>query len=128
MVWPVRDIERDRDTIIAIEAHDDRAAATLAGAYLENRLEITIKAHDESSLRAKATFKEKIAAAYRQGIIEEKMRDVLNAIRAIRDEFVHSEQRRPALARSRHGRASRCAPAPRWEILSPRYTTDRDVP
>jgi hypothetical protein len=90
MAWPVRGIEQDRETIMAIEAHDDRAAATLAGAYLEDRLESTIRAHYECTLRPKATFKEKINTAYQKGIIEEKVRDVLNAVRTIRNEFVHS--------------------------------------
>lgn len=61
MTWTVREIERDRETIDAIEGHDDRSAALTAGAYLEDRLTSTVRAHGDAQLRPRATFSEKIS-------------------------------------------------------------------
>src|ERR1700730_7832008 len=90
MSWTVRDIERDRETIDAIEGHDDRAAAVMAGAYLEDRLTSVTNAHVENSLRSRASFAEKIETARRIGIFDENGAAVLHAIREIRNEFAHS--------------------------------------
>ena len=52
MTWTLRDIENDREIVRAIDGHDDRAAAILAGAYLEDRLLATIKTRLVSDAKA----------------------------------------------------------------------------
>jgi hypothetical protein len=90
MTWTVRDINRDRETIDAIDGHDDRSAAMVAGAYLEDRLTSTIQTYAENRLRPRATFREKIETAHRIGIFDENTTKVLDTIREIRNEFGHS--------------------------------------
>jgi hypothetical protein len=90
MSWTVRDIVRDRETIDAIEGHDDRAAAVMAGAYLEDRLTSVIKAHVGNGLRSRASFAEKIEAVRQIAIFDENGATVFHAIREIRNEFAHS--------------------------------------
>jgi hypothetical protein len=46
MTWIVRNIERGREIIDAIDSSDDCAAAIKAGAYLEDRLASLLKARD----------------------------------------------------------------------------------
>ena|ERR1700730_11890352 len=87
MTWTVRDIERDRETIDAIEGHDDCAAAIKASAYLEDRLTTTLEAHD---IRPPSSFRQKIDTATRKGILSDHLASPLHTIREIRNEFAHS--------------------------------------
>jgi hypothetical protein len=89
VAWVVRDIERDREIIDAIEGHDDRSAALAAGAYLENRLTHTIQAHGDNSLKPRATFAAKINTAWRLGIFPTQMAVLLHDVRKIRNECAH---------------------------------------
>jgi hypothetical protein len=100
MTWTVRDAERDRNTINAIEAHDDRSAAILAAAYLEDRLMSTIEARlvPDAKIRKKfftgmgplASFSAKIDLAYLMGTFDQKIAGMLHVIRQIRNEFAHN--------------------------------------
>jgi hypothetical protein len=95
MTWTVRHIERDRGTITAIEAHDDRSAAILAGAYLEDRLMTTIQARLRShpqpmKSEKRLNFWEKIEFARSLCLCDEKIAQILHALRAIRNEFAHN--------------------------------------
>jgi hypothetical protein len=95
MTWTVREIERDRGTITAIELHDDRSAAILAGAYLEDRLMATIQARlvshpQPEQPKRRLSFLEKIDFALSLGIYEERIAQILHVVRKIRNEFAHN--------------------------------------
>jgi hypothetical protein len=95
MTWTVRNIERDRGTITAIEVHDDRSAAILAGAYLEDRLMATIQAGLASRPQPnqpikRLKFAAKIGFARSLGIYDDKTAQILHTLRKIRNEFAHN--------------------------------------
>jgi len=100
MTWTLRDIENDREIVRAIEGHDDRAAAILAGAYLEDRLLATIKTRLVSDAKALkkffagigplVTFSAKIDLSYLLGIFDPKTTEILHTVRSIRNEFAHN--------------------------------------
>jgi hypothetical protein len=98
--WTVRDAKRDRETTDAIERQEDRGAAILAAAYLEDRLTRAIKAQLISDAKITnsffsgmgplATFSAKINLAYLMGIFNETNKDFFHTIRKIRNEFAHN--------------------------------------
>ena len=100
MTWTLRDIENDREIVRAIDGHDDRAAAILAGAYLEDRLLATIKTRLVSDGKALkrfftgigplVTFSAKIDLSYLLGIFDPKTTEILHIVRSIRNEFAHN--------------------------------------
>jgi hypothetical protein len=100
MTWTIRDAERDRATTDAIDQLDDRGAAILAGALLEDRLTIAIKARlisDPKVMRALftgmgplATFSAKIKLAYLMSIIPKPISKCADTVRKIRNEFAHN--------------------------------------
>jgi hypothetical protein len=99
MTWTVSSIERERDTITAIDRHDDRSAAILAGAYLEARLTSAIEAHlvaDKkvinkffAGIGPLATFSAKIDLAYLIDLYPKEITEKLHVIRKIRNYFAH---------------------------------------
>ncbi len=100
MTWTVRDAKRDRETTTAIERQEDRGAAILAGAYLEDRLTLAIKARLISDRKTTnsfftgmgplANFSAKINLAYLMGIFNQTNKDFFHTIRRIRNEFAHN--------------------------------------
>ncbi len=82
-MWTTRS-DKDRMTIEEIERQDDRGAAILAGAYLEDRLTIAIKERLIPDTRTQnelfggmgplATFHAKIELAYLMGVIDARTR------------------------------------------------------
>ena len=100
MTWTVRDAKRDRETTDAIERQEDRGAAILAAAYLEDRLTLAIKARLISDTKVTnsffsgmgplATFSAKINLAYLMGIFNTTNKDFFHTIRNIRNEFAHN--------------------------------------
>jgi hypothetical protein len=99
MPWTVRDAKRERATIENIEKGDDRSAAILAGAYLEDRLTSAIKVRliSDAEVHGKifkgygplATFSAKIDLAYLMRILDRNTRDGFHTIREIRNRFAH---------------------------------------
>jgi hypothetical protein len=88
MSWTVRNIERDRGTITAIEVHDDRSAAILAGAYLEDCLMGTIQARlashpQPNQPKKKLNFASKIDFARSLGIYDDKIAQILHTLRSM---------------------------------------------
>jgi hypothetical protein len=99
MTWTVRNANRDRKTTDAIERLEDRAAAILAAAFLEDRLTSAIKARLAADTKAQnkffkypgpvSTFAAKIDLAYLMNILDAGTRTGLHAIRDIRNKFAH---------------------------------------
>jgi hypothetical protein len=74
MTWIVRNIERDREIIDAIDGSDDCAAAIKAGAYLEDRLASLLKARD---IPPPSSFWKKIEAARPHELFTEELAERL---------------------------------------------------
>jgi hypothetical protein len=97
-MWTTR-TDKDRLTIEEIERQDDRGAAILAAAYLEDRLTLSIKerliadsiAQNElfEGMGPLATFHAKTELAYLMGIADARTRLHLRTIRKIRNLFAH---------------------------------------
>jgi hypothetical protein len=99
MSWSVRDLDADTATVIEIEEQTDRAAAIVAGSYLEDFLAAMIRStftQDDKVLNQffngmgpLATFSAKIDMAYLLHLVDEDNRKRLHQIRRIRNEFAH---------------------------------------
>ena len=99
MAWTIRDAKRELAIIERIENGEPRAAAVLAGAYLEDRLTDTLRSRmvQDRKLLGKffkgygplATFSAKIDLAYLLGIAPEPLFSRLHTIREIRNRFAH---------------------------------------
>jgi DNA-binding MltR family transcriptional regulator len=97
-MWTTRS-DKDQETIEEIERQEDRGAAILAGAYLEDRLTLAIKERLVSDFKAQdtffggmgplATFHAKIELSYLMGILDVRTRALLQKIRKIRNLFAH---------------------------------------
>src|SRR5215204_223784 len=97
-MWTTR-TDKDRLTIEEIERQDDRGAAILAGAYLEDRLTMAIKERLIADTKAQdalfggmgpfATFHAKTELAYLMEIVDVRTRRQLSVIRKIRNLFAH---------------------------------------
>lgn len=82
-----------------LAAESDRAAALLAGAYLDSRLELLLRSRlvsDEPMIRklfesngALSTFSSRISIAYGAGLIAQRTALDLHLVRAIRNDFAH---------------------------------------
>jgi hypothetical protein len=99
MSWTVRESDADFATVVEIEEQTDRAAAIIAGSYLEDFLAAAIRSkftQDEKVLNQffngmgpLATFSAKIDMAYLLHLVDEDNRKRLHQIRRIRNEFAH---------------------------------------
>jgi hypothetical protein len=101
MSWTMRD-GLDPDTIDEIEKQNDRGAAIIAGALLEDFVVDAIKTRllpDEkvidqflTGMGPLATFSAKIDMAYLLKIVTSDCRRVMHIIRRVRNEFAHGLQ------------------------------------
>jgi hypothetical protein len=99
MSWIVREGDADPNTVREIEEQTDRAAAIIAGSYLEDFLAAAVRSkltQDEKVLNQffkgmgpLATFSAKIDMAYLLHLVDEEDRKRLHQIRRIRNEFAH---------------------------------------
>jgi hypothetical protein len=99
MPWTLRDAKRESAIVDNIDKGDDRSAAILAGAFLEDRLTLAIKTRLIPDLQVQgklfkgygplATFAAKIDLAYLMGILNKNSRNVFHTIREIRNRFAH---------------------------------------
>jgi DNA-binding MltR family transcriptional regulator len=99
MPWTYRDGERDKATTDEIDRQEDRAAAIIASAYVEDRLALAIKARLIADIQVTnpmfngdgplATFSVKINMAYLLGLITKRQRETLHIIKKIRNLFAH---------------------------------------
>jgi hypothetical protein len=98
-MWTLRDTEKDNETVQQIDREGDRAAAILAGGYLEDRLMIAIQSRLIQDKRVinqffrgigpLATFSAKIDLAYLLAILDERTQKHMHIIRRIRNEYAH---------------------------------------
>jgi DNA-binding MltR family transcriptional regulator len=96
----VGDIWHDQTIVEEIDRQEDRGAAIIAGAFLEDFIGETIKARfvrDEVAVKKLfggfgplATFSAKIEVAYLMGLISKHSRTLANSIRNIRNDFAHN--------------------------------------
>jgi len=99
MPWTLRDAKRESAIVDNIDKGDDRSAAILAGAFLEDRLTLAIKTRLIPDLQVQgklfkcygplATFAAKIDLAHLMGILNKNSRNVFHTIREIRNRFAH---------------------------------------
>jgi len=99
MTWTLRDAKRERGIVDKIDQGDDRSAAILAEAFLEDRLTKAILARLKEDkivvgemfkgYGPLASFKAKIDLAFLMSIIETPMHVNLHRIRKIRNRFAH---------------------------------------
>src|SRR3954451_5341598 len=99
MTWTLRDAKKERAITDRIEQGDDRSAGILAGAFIQDRLVMAIKArmiNDKTvyGLVFKgngplANFSSQIDIAYLLGILNEYIREHMHRIREIRNRFAH---------------------------------------
>lgn len=101
MSWTIRGTG-DPETIREIDRQEDRGAAVIAGAYLEDFLFSAIKERftDDapvvnaffSGMGPLATFNAKIEMAYLLRIVSKECRAKMHTIRRVRNEFAHNLQ------------------------------------
>jgi hypothetical protein len=94
MTWTLRDARRERAITDKIDAADDRSAAILAGAFIQDRLikALTAQFRNDSRTLKKvlkgygplSTFQGQIDIAFLLRIIEEETKDKLHKIRDVR--------------------------------------------
>jgi DNA-binding MltR family transcriptional regulator len=99
MTWTLRDANRERKIVDKINEADDRSAAILAEALLEDRLTKAILARlrEDKVVVGEmfkgygplASFKAKIDLAFLMGLIEPPFHSYLHIIREIRNRFAH---------------------------------------
>lgn len=99
MNWTVRN-GLDPDTVEEIDRQEDRAAAIIAGAYLEDFVADAIKTRllsDEqvindffNGMGPLATFSAKIEMAYLLNVTTKECRQVMHIVRKVRNEFAHN--------------------------------------
>jgi DNA-binding MltR family transcriptional regulator len=99
MTWTLRDAKQDQEIVEKIDGGDDRSAAILAEALLEDRLTKCLLAHlkDDNVVVGKmfkgygplASFGAKLDLAYLMEIINERELQVLNRVKEIRNRFAH---------------------------------------
>ncbi len=100
MAWVIRNIKRDVQIAKEIDRQEDRGAAIVAGAYLEDFILEALKRRlvpDTAVLNEfftgmgpLATFSAKIEMAYLMRLVDKENRQRMHAIRRIRNEFAHN--------------------------------------
>jgi DNA-binding MltR family transcriptional regulator len=100
MVWILD--KYDDETIKQLDRHDDRSAAILAAACLEDRLEQVLRTAFEphktivdamlKGYGPLASFKSKIDLCFALGMIDENLYKIMNRNKEIRNEFAHRPQ------------------------------------
>ena len=101
MGWTVT-CDEDKAIIDEIHAQTDRGAALIAGAYLEQRLVLALKARmnrneavENELFRTSGplgTFSAKISLALLMGIIDANTHRILKTIKEIRNDFAHNAE------------------------------------
>jgi hypothetical protein len=98
--WTMRGDAADLETLNEIERQEDRGAAVIGGAFLEDYLVDALKQRllkDQAVINdffggmgPLATFNAKIEMAYLLGLIGKQSRQKMHSIRRIRNEFAHN--------------------------------------